>query len=137
MIPAAAPAAPIPEVAAYLARLPPDQQSALLALRAVILDALPDAVERISHAMPACRQKVGGKFVVGDPAFAIHCGLYPFSGRVIAKLTALCQGFKTSKSGVLFTPAQPLPRDLVLAVIRTRLAELETFYPPKPSRTPG
>jgi len=121
-----------PEVAAYLTQLPEDQRAVLSALRAVILARLPGAAEGISYAMPAYRAEAGGKVVVGYSAFARHCGIYPFSGTVIPKIEAACAGFKTSKSGVLFTPAKPLPVALVHLIIQTRLDELAAGYPPAP-----
>jgi uncharacterized protein YdhG (YjbR/CyaY superfamily) len=64
--------------------------------------------------------------VVGYAAFAKHLGLYPHSGSVIPLID--CTPFKTSKSGVLFTPDRPLPDALVETIIRTRQAELAAGY---------
>ena len=110
-------------VDAYLAALPPDQRAALTSLRALIRRHLPDATECMSYAMPGFRHP-GGKMVAGYAAFSRHLGLYPHSGSVIPALQAECAGFRTSKSGVLFTPATPLPDALVLRILDTRLAEI-------------
>jgi uncharacterized protein YdhG (YjbR/CyaY superfamily) len=113
----------VAEVEAYLAALPPDQQSALRDLRATLARLLPDHVETMSYAMPGFRQPgPKGKMVAGYAAFARHLGLYPHSGNVIPKID--CHPFKTSKSGILFTPSHPLPQTLIAAIIRTRQAEL-------------
>lgn len=115
------------DVDAYLAALPADQQAALGALRATLARLLPGHVEVMSYAMPGFRQPgPKGKVVVGYAAFARHLGLYPHSGSVIPKID--CTPFKTSKSGVLFTPAQPLPDGLVEAILRARQAELAAGY---------
>ncbi|MBW6506958.1 MAG: DUF1801 domain-containing protein [Rhodobacteraceae bacterium] len=110
---------------AYLARLPAPQRDALQALRAVLRAALPGAAECISYAMPGFRMP-GGKMVAGYAAFSRHLGLYPHSGGVIPGFAAECAalGFKTSKSGVLFTPDHPLPDDLVRRILAARLAEI-------------
>ena len=126
--------APVAEVAAYLAALPPDQAALLGDLRQRILQRLPDAVECLSYAMPAYRQGAGGKVVVGYAAFARHCGIYPFSGSVVPLMAVETAGFKTSKSGVLFTPAQPLPDAILHRLIALRLAELAAGYPKTPPR---
>lgn len=111
------------EVDAYIAALPPDQRDALTALRARLRDLLPDHVEVMSYAMPGFRQPGDkGRMVVGYAAFAKHLGLYPHSGTVIPQID--CTPFKTSKSGVLFTPDRPLPAALVETILRTRQAEL-------------
>lgn len=110
-------------VEAYLAVLPPDQQAALRALRATLARLLPDYIECMSYAMPGFRQPgPKGRMVAGYAAFAKHLGLYPHSGSVVPSID--CTPFRTSKSGVLFTPAQPLPDSLVETIIRARQAEI-------------
>ena len=118
---------PVPAVEAYLARLPADQQAALRAPRASLARLLPDHPEVMSYAMPGFRQPgPKGKMVVGYAAFARHLGLYPHSGTVIPLVD--CAPFRTSKSGVLFTPAQPLPEVLIESILRARQAELAAGY---------
>jgi uncharacterized protein YdhG (YjbR/CyaY superfamily) len=110
-------------VAAYLAARPEDQRACLEALRVVLVKLLPEADEVMSYAMPGFRQ--GGRMVAGYAGFARNCGFYPHSGGVVpgfaAELDAL--GFRYSKSGVNFTPAKPLPDDLVARLVAARLAE--------------
>ena len=117
------------DVDTYLAALPTDQRAALQAFRATARALLPDALECISYAMPGFRQPgLKGKMILGYAAFAPHLGVYPHSGTVVPKLLADCAGFKTSKSGVLFTPDSPLPTALLQKIIDTRLAELAAGY---------
>ena len=114
-------------VDAYIAALAPDQQDALTDLRARLNKRLPDHIEVMSYAMPGLRQPgPKGKMVVGYAAFAKHLGLYPHSGSVIPLID--CTPFKTSKSGVLFTPQTRLPDALLDSIIRTRLAEIAAGY---------
>ena len=109
------------EVDAYLAALRPDQRAALSDLRHL----LPDHPETISYAMPGFRQPgPKGKMVAGYAAFARHLGLYPHSGSILPHLTAETTGFKTSRSGILFTPDRPLPPPLVQRILTLRQAEL-------------
>ncbi len=113
------------EVDAYIAALPPDQRDALSDLRKRLAGLLPDHVECLSYAMPGFREPgPKGKMVAGYAAFTLHLGLYPHSGSVIPALAAACKGFRTSKSGVLFTPDQPIPDALLERIVRTRQAEL-------------
>lgn len=120
-------AAPALPVDAYLAALPPDQRDALADLRARLKALLPDHLEVMSYAMPGFRQPgPKGKMVAGYAAFARHLGLYPHSGTVIPEID--CAPFKTSKSGVLFTPDRPLPDALLRHIIETRQAELLAGY---------
>lgn len=117
------------EVDAYLTRLPADQAAALQALRATIRARVPTATECMSYAMPGFRMP-GGKMVAGYAAFTRHLGLYPHSGAIIPALQAACTGFKTSKSGVRFTPDHPLPTSLVHLILNARLAEIAGPQPP-------
>lgn len=115
------------DVDAYIAALPPDQRDALTFLRARLKALLPDHLEVMSYAMPGFRQPgLKGKMVIGYAAFARHLGLYPHSGSVIPKID--CSPFKTSKSGVLFTPDRPLPDALLGRILHTRQAELAAGY---------
>lgn len=106
---------------AYLAALPADQARALADLRAVIAAHLPQAVECMSYAMPAFRI---GAVVGGYAGFRKNCGFYPFSGSIIPRFADELAPWKTSPSGVLFTPDTPLPADLVARILDTRLAEI-------------
>ena len=108
---------------AYLATLPADQRALLGQMRRQLAALLPQATEVISYAMPGYR--IGKRVVAGYAGFARHCGFYPHSGGIIPgfgrELDAL--GFRHSKSGVLFTPAKPLPPDLLARIVAARLAE--------------
>ncbi|NJS38695.1 MAG: DUF1801 domain-containing protein [Rhodobacteraceae bacterium] len=115
------------EVDAYISALPPNQRATLTTLRARLNTLLPDHLEVMSYAMPGFRQPgPKGKMVVGYAAFAKHLALYPHSGTVIPLID--CTPFKTSKSGVLFTPDTPLPDALLQRIIATRQAELAAGY---------
>ena len=115
------------EVDTYIAALPVDQRDALTALRARLKALLPDHIETMSYAMPGFRQPgPKGKMVVGYSAFAKHVGLYPHSGSVIPQID--CAPFKTSKSGVLFTPDRPLPDMLLRQIIEARQSEIAAGY---------
>lgn len=115
------------EVDSYIAVLPADQREALTALRARLKALLPDHIETMSYAMPGFRQPgPKGKMVAGYAGFAKHLGLYPHSGSVIPQID--CAPFKTSKSGVLFTPDQPLPDALLRQIIEARQAEIAAGY---------
>ena len=111
------------DIDAYLAALPEDQRTALQALRAQLRALLPGHAEVMSYAMPGFRQPgPKGRMVAGYAAFARHLGLYPHSGSVIPQIDST--PFKTSKSGVLFTPDRPLPATLVARIIALRQAEI-------------
>ena len=109
---------------AYLAALPVDQRTCLQALRAHLSSLLPQAEEVISYAMPGFR--IGKKMIAGYAGFAKTCGYYPHSGNIIPQFADELDrlGFKHSAGGVSFTPACPLPPDLVQRLVAARKAEL-------------
>lgn len=110
-------------VTAYIAAQPEPFAAALSALRKQLLSLLPDHIECMSYAMPGLRQpQKQGKMIIGYAAFARHIGLYPHSGSVIPNLD--CAPFKTSKSGMTFTPDMPPPLALIAQIIAARQAEL-------------
>ena len=105
----------------YLATLPPAFRSAAQTLRALLRAHLADHSECLSYAMPGFRHPCG-RMTAGYAAFKHHLGLYPHSGNIIRHID--CTPFKTSKSGVLFTPDYPLPLALIQQIIQARLTEI-------------
>ena len=112
-----------PEVDAALAAQPHDVREALEQLRETIRAAAPDAVEAIAYGVPAFRYR--GRPLVSFGAGRRHCALYVQSPAVIEAHADLLHGHDTSKGTVRFTPADPLPADLVTRLVRARLAETD------------
>jgi len=109
---------------AYLARVDDaDARKTLTRLREQLRELLPTATETISYSMPAFRIP-NGKVAAGFAFFGKNCGYYPHSGGVVPKLGALLAGYATSKSGVSFAPDSPLPKKVVIALVRARLDEI-------------
>jgi len=107
---------------AYLSARPADQQAVLGALRALIHRLVPGAEEVVSYAMPGFRK--GSKVFAGYAGYARNCGFYPHSGNIIpqfsAELAALSH--RHTPGAAQFTPAKPLPDDLVARLVAARLA---------------
>jgi uncharacterized protein YdhG (YjbR/CyaY superfamily) len=72
--------------------------------------------------MPAF--KVGGKTVAGFAAFKNHLSYLPHSGSVLAALADDLAGYETSKGSLRFAVDEPLPKQLVKKLVRTRMREL-------------
>jgi uncharacterized protein YdhG (YjbR/CyaY superfamily) len=106
---------------AVLAKLPDDQRAALQSLRETIAAAAPDAVEAMSYGAPAFRYR--DHPLVSFNAAKSHCAFYVMSPDVITNHEAELEGFDTSKGTVRFTPAKPLPAELVTKLVRARMAE--------------
>jgi uncharacterized protein YdhG (YjbR/CyaY superfamily) len=105
----------------YLATLDQPKRATLEKLRRTILEILPDAEETVSYGMPA--YKVNGKTIAGFAAFKNHVSYLPHSGSVLAVLADDLGSYECTKGSLHFPVDQPLPRDLVRRLLRTRLTE--------------
>jgi len=119
------------QVDAYLAAIPEPFRAALADLRASLRASLTqrgrDFEECISYAMPGFRLTPGGRrgaMVAGYAAHKKHCSLYPHSGTVLPALAPLIGSRGHTRSALHFTDRDPLPGDLLAAVLDARLAEI-------------
>lgn len=98
--------------AAYIAGAPEALRPLLVRLRAQLAEALPDAEEVIAYKMPGFR--IGKAIVAGYAAFSQQCGLYLYPAAIAAHADAIAAaGLKATKTGVTFSPKQPIPDALV------------------------
>lgn len=106
----------------YLVEVPDPQRVLLEDVRNTLRELLPNAIETISYGLPCF--KVDGKAVGGFAANKTFCSYYPFSGNVLASIAPSIEQFSRTKSALHFTEQQPLPRDLVELLVRTRQNEI-------------
>ena len=110
-------------IASHLATLPQPQRDTLTALRAMLRDLLPGAVECISYNMPCF--KVDGVAVAGFDGFKDHCSYFPHSGNVVGQITGVPSWCNVASRGTLRFPVdRPLPKTLVRKLVRARLGEI-------------
>jgi len=107
------------EIDDYLAGLEEPRRSTLEALRRSILAVVPDAEQCISYGMPAFR--VDGKVVAGFAAFQRHLSYLPHSGHVLADLGDAVAGYDATPGSLHFPVDQPLPDDLVRALVDAKM----------------
>lgn len=108
---------------AYLATLPQAQHELLEGLRALIERVAPAAVETISYDMPAF--KLDGRFLVAYAGWKKHCSIYPLTDSFLYAHEAALAAFGRTKGSLHFTPATPVPDELMEALIRARIVDLE------------
>ncbi len=105
--------------AEYLESVPSaEARAALQTLRQTIRAAAPEAEEVISYGIPIF--KCHG-MVAGYAAFKNHCSFFP--GHTVADFAEGLRDFKVLKGTVQFTPEEPIPEALVIAMVRARMAE--------------
>lgn len=97
---------------AYIAQAPKDLRPLLVQLRRQLADALPDAEEVIAYKMPGFRLEKS--IVAGYAAFSKQCGLYLSPSAIKSHASDIAKaGLKSTKTGVTFSPSQPIPSGLV------------------------
>jgi len=107
------------DVDAYLRGIEEPKRSTLEALRATILEIVPEAEQVISYKVPAFR--VEGRIVAGFASFKDHLSYLPFSGSVLPALANELEGYTMTKSALHFPVDRPLPKTLVKKLIAARL----------------
>ena len=111
---------PPKDVDAYLKTVPPGSVAALQALRATIKAAAPNAAEVINYGVPTYR--LHGP-LVSFAATPKHCAFYVMSpGPILARKDAL-KAYDIAPTAIRFAPEQPLPKALVAALVKDRIAE--------------
>jgi uncharacterized protein YdhG (YjbR/CyaY superfamily) len=103
----------------YIALFPEDIQKILFQIRAVIKEAAPGAVEKISYQMPGYSLKGG---LVWFAAYKNHIGFYP-TGTGIAAFKEELAGYKFSKGAVQFPLDAPIPFELITKIVKFKVTE--------------
>ena len=103
----------------YIRQFEPEVREKLERLRAVIKEAAPDAVEKISYQMPTF-------YLYGNlvhfAAFKSHIGFYPAPSGIEVFNEEIAK-YKWAKGSVQFPMEQPIPYELIERIVRFRVAE--------------
>ncbi|NLI53588.1 MAG: hypothetical protein GX417_04610 [Clostridiales bacterium] len=103
----------------YILQFPPEVQEKLNALRAAILEVVPEATEKISYGIPTFTLKGN---VVHFAGYKSHIGFYPGADG-IATFADELSAYKLSKGTAQFPLDQPLPLELVKRITAFRKAQ--------------
>jgi len=103
----------------YIDSAPQVVHEKLKAIRAVIKEEAPEAIEKISYQMPTFAQKGN---LVHFAAFRNHIGFYPAPSG-IEHFTDELARYKTSKGAIQFPLDEEIPLDLIREIVRFRLQE--------------
>jgi uncharacterized protein YdhG (YjbR/CyaY superfamily) len=111
------------EVEAYLARVPEPARTTLEKMRAMIRAAAPkQATEAISYKIPSFQYKGA---LVWYAAFKKHCSFFPMDLSLLEEFGDELKGYKTSKGTIQFPVDKPLPKALVVRIVKARVAANE------------
>lgn len=108
-------------VDAYIAGLAPEVRAVAEAVRATLRQALPEAVETISYAIPTYR--IGKKTALYFAVWKKHVGVYPiFAGS--PAFEARVGPYRATKATVQFPLKDPIPHALIAEIARAQAAAL-------------
>lgn len=106
----------------YLDGLAPDQKAALVRVRQIVTELVPEAVEGKSYGMPAFL--LAGRPLLGLRAAQKHLSLFPFSPAAVDAVSDRLDGFELSKGTIRFTPEHPVPQAVIADLIAARAREI-------------
>jgi len=114
------------EVDAYIAAQPPETRRALQEMRSCIWKAAPRVSELMNYNIPAFALVKGGKrnkqiMIAGYPK---HVGFYPHPDTIKAFSDRLAD-YKFAKGSIQFPLDKPLPKTLVMQMVKHRLSQLQ------------
>lgn len=113
------------EIDKYIAKQPEEVQYALREVRSYIKIAAPAAKEMMNYQIPAFSLIEGGKrdqqiMIAG---YKKHIGFYPHPS-TIGRFADELKDFKTAKGSVQFPINKPMPKELIISMVKYRLAEV-------------
>lgn len=114
------------EVDTYIATQPPETRRALEELRSCIWQAAPSVSELMNYNIPAFALVKGGKrdqqiMIAGYPK---HVGFYP-RPETIDRFAERLAAFKFAKGSIQFPLTRPIPKALVIKMVRFSLSRLK------------
>lgn len=109
----------------YIANQPEEAQKILQELRNIIKEAAPDVVEVLNYKVPSFTLVPGGKRdqQIMMAGYAKFVGFYPFPTTMEAFKEEL-NAYKQGKGSVQFPYEKPLPKDLIMRMVKYRRNEI-------------
>lgn len=109
----------------YIAHQPKEAQKVLQELRSIIKEAVPEATEILNYKVPSFTLVAGGKRdqQIMMASYAKFVGFYPFP-TTMEKFSHELKDYKQGKGSVQFPFNKPLPKDLIIRMVRYRKEEI-------------
>jgi uncharacterized protein YdhG (YjbR/CyaY superfamily) len=109
----------------YIASQPKEAQKVLQELRSIIKEAAPDAIEILNYKVPAFTLVPGGKRdqQIMMAGYAKFVGFYPFP-TTMKEFSDELKEYKQGKGSVQFPFEKPLPKDLIIRMVKFRRDEI-------------
>jgi uncharacterized protein YdhG (YjbR/CyaY superfamily) len=110
-----------------IANTPPPHRAEFERIRDIVKEVVPSATQGVSYAMATYFYK--NKPFLSFAHTKKFLSLYPFSGKVIAKLEDKLKDFECTPGSVHFSVEHPLPEALLKEIITTKLEEITEKKP--------
>jgi len=109
----------------YIVNQPKEVQKILQELRSIIKEAVPEVSELLNYKVPAFTLVKGGKRdqQIMMAGYAKFVGFYPFPS-TIEKFSDELKNYKKGKGSVQFPLDKPLPKDLIIKMVKFRREEI-------------
>jgi uncharacterized protein YdhG (YjbR/CyaY superfamily) len=107
----------------YFASLDASSRAAFEHIRNLVREIVPDAEEGTSYGMAALRYRT--KPLLGFRAAKQHLSIFPFSPEAVDAVRGRLAAFELSKGTVRFSVENPLPDDVVRAIVRYRVGDID------------
>ena len=110
----------------YLANQPEKSQALLQELRSIIKEAAPDATEVLNYKVPSFTLVPGGskEHQVMIAGYAKFVSFYPFP-TTLKQFAPELTNFKQGKGSIQFPFDKPLPKELIIRMIKFRKEEIQ------------
>jgi uncharacterized protein YdhG (YjbR/CyaY superfamily) len=112
------------EVTEYIAGLEDPARALLERLRMRTLALVPGAEDGRSYGMAAMRYR--GQPLISVVAAKHGYSLFPFSSEIVGRAVADLPGFDSTKGGIRFTDAQPIPEEVFDRIVLDRRDQIDT-----------
>lgn len=112
----------MPAVTDYINNLDEPQKSTLAHVARIVTQVVPDAQETISYGVPTFKYKK--KYLIALAASKKHLSIYPGAHAIEAHEDVL-GAYSLSKGTVRFTPALPIPDDILSSIVQTCAADID------------
>ena len=112
---------PIKTIDDFISQYPPEVQTILQKIRALIQKSAPGAEEAMSYGIPTF--KLNGKNLVHFSAFKEHIGFYP-TPTGIEKFKKELSAYEWAKGSVKFPLTKPVPYALIGRITQFRVKEV-------------
>ena len=109
----------------YIDNQPKEVQKVLQELRSIIKEAVPDAIEILNYKVPSFTLVPGGKRdqQIMMAGYAKFVGFYPFP-TTMAEFSDELNDYRQGKGSVQFPFDKPLPKDLIIKMVKFRKEEI-------------